>query len=70
MSKQAEFKKELDILLNKHGVSILFECDEYSDLYGVFDPRIEVEFKDGSRMRLGEDGWEYEPQDATKSESK
>ena len=37
------FKKELYDLLNKYNASITFECDDCSDTYGIYHPKIVID---------------------------
>jgi|18_taG_2_1085343.scaffolds.fasta_scaffold20393_5 hypothetical protein len=43
--KLSEFKKELHDLLAKYDAYIHAACSACSDMYGIYDPHMKVEFK-------------------------
>ena len=40
-----DFKKDLKELLDKYNATIVFNCSDDSDLYGIHDERISAEIK-------------------------
>ena len=64
------FKKELYDLLNKYNASITFECDDCSDTYGIYHPRIVIDqqIKKGVYVTLIEcDGYSLDKSDVVYS---
>lgn len=49
------FKKELKELLKKYNATIGFDCDDCSDLYGIYDEHVYIQ-ANGERERVV-DGW-------------
>jgi hypothetical protein len=45
-----DFKTELRELLNKYKATISWDCDEYSDLHGVYDEHMRVYDNKGNTL--------------------
>ncbi len=41
-----KFKNKFYDLLNAYGADISFDCDYFSDTYGIYDPKIVVTIRD------------------------
>ena len=61
-----DFKKELYKLLSKYDASISFECDDCSDTYGIYYPKIVIyqQIKNSEYITLIEcDGYSLDKSD-------
>ena len=46
-----EFKNRFSDLLTEYGAEISFDCDYYSDTYGIYDPKIVVTIRDPDNFK-------------------
>lgn len=65
MDKKIEFLKELKDLLVKYNATLGFDCDDFSDLYGIYDEKIIARI-DGKEIVLA-NGYEADASDLIKA---
>lgn len=65
MNKKIEFLKELKDLLIKYHATLGFDCDDFSDLYGIYDEKIIARI-DNEKILLG-NGFEVDANDLIKT---
>lgn len=65
MDKDIEFLKELKDLLIKYNATLGFDCDDFSDLHGIYDEEI-IARVNGKKISLG-DGFEIDASDLIKA---